>query len=100
MMDKALAEHAADVLKAVAHPLRLQIVELLRGGEMCVGDISKALGEKQSLTSQQLSLMRDRGVVVAKRRGSKVFYRLQNKNITKLLDCIYDHCRKPTGAIG
>ncbi len=53
-MNDKIAEHAAEVLKAIAHPVRLQIVELLQAKEMCVGDIVDALGGKQALTNQQL----------------------------------------------
>ncbi len=53
-MNEKIAEHAAEVLKATAHPVRLQIVELLQAKEMCVGDIVDALGGKQALTNQQL----------------------------------------------
>ena len=92
-MEKDLAEHAAEVLKAVAHPVRLQIVELLAAKEMCVGDIAKALGEKQSITSQQLNMMKDKGVLTCRRDGSKVYYQVKNTNIINLLDCIYNHCK-------
>ena len=66
-MDRELATHAAEVLKAVAHPLRLQIVEVLSEGEMSVGEIVEALGEKQAITSQQLNLMKDKGVLTSRR---------------------------------
>ena len=91
-MDKELATHAADVLKAVAHPLRLQIVEVLQDGERSVGEIMDALGEKQAITSQQLNLMKDRGVLASRREGAKVFYRIQNPNVIRVLNCVYDHC--------
>ena len=91
-MDKKVAEHAAEVLKAVAHPVRLQIVELLETREMCVGDIVAALGGKQAITSQQLNMMKDKGVLNCRRNGTKVYYRIENKNVIKLLNCIYDHC--------
>jgi len=91
-MDKELAMHAAEVLKAVAHPLRLQIVEVLQDGEHSVGEIVEALGEKQAVTSQQLNLMKDRGVLASRREGAKVFYRIQNPNVIRVLDCVYDHC--------
>jgi len=91
-MDKKIAEHAAEVLKAVAHPVRLQIVELLETKEMCVGDIVAALGGKQAITSQQLNMMKDKGVLNCRRNGTKVYYRIENKNVIKLLNCIYDHC--------
>jgi ArsR family transcriptional regulator len=91
-MDKELAEHAAEVLKAVAHPLRLQIVEALQGGEKSVGEIMDALREKQAVTSQQLNLMKDKGVLASRRDGTKVYYRILNPNVIRLLDCVYDHC--------
>ena len=92
-MDKELASHAADVLKAVAHPIRLQVVELLEKGEMCVGAISDALGEKQAITSQQLNIMKDKGILTSRREGTKVFYRLQNRDVTQVLHCVYNHCQ-------
>ena len=92
-MDKKVAEHVAEVLKAVAHPVRLQIVELLETREMCVGDIVAAVGGKQAITSQQLNMMKDKGVLNCRRDGVKVYYRIENKNVIKLLDCIYDHCK-------
>jgi ArsR family transcriptional regulator len=92
-MDKELAAHAAEVLKAVAHPLRLQIVELLEKDELCVGAIVEALGEKQSITSQQLTILRDRGILASRRDGTRVFYRLVNKNVSRVLDCVYNHCQ-------
>jgi len=88
-----VAEQVAEVLKAVAHPVRLQIVELLETKEMCVGDIVEALGGKQAVTSQQLNMMRDKGVLECRRDGAKVFYRIENKNVIKLLHCMYDHCK-------
>mgnify|MGYP001350342324 CR=1 FL=1 len=91
-MDKELGTHAAEVLKAVAHPLRLMIVEALQNGERSVGEIVEALGEKQAITSQQLNLMKDRGVLAARREGAKVFYRIQNPNVIRVLNCVYDHC--------
>ena len=92
-MDKKVAEHAAEVLKAVAHPVRLQIIELLETKEMCVGDIVMALGGKQAITSQQLNMMKDKGILNCRRDGAKVYYRIENKNVIKLLNCIYDHCK-------
>ena len=95
-MDKELASHAADVLRAVAHPIRLQVVELLEKGEMCVGQISEALGEKQAITSQQLNIMKDKGILTNRREGTKVFYLLQNKNVAQVLHCVYNHCQAKT----
>ena len=92
-MDKELASHAAEVLRAVAHPLRLQVIELLEKGELCVGEISAALGEKQAITSQQLTIMKDKGILTSRREGTKVFYRLENNNVAQVLNCVYNHCQ-------
>ena len=94
-MNTKIAEHVAEVLKAVAHPVRLQIIELLETKEMCVGDIVDAIGGKQAITSQQLNMMKDKGVLSCRRDGARVYYRIENKNVIKLLYCIYDHCNKP-----
>jgi ArsR family transcriptional regulator len=92
-MDKKVAARVAEVMKAVAHPVRLQIIALLETNEMCVGDIVKAVGGKQAITSQQLNMMRDKGVLGSRRDGAKVYYKIENKNIIKLLRCIGDHCQ-------
>mgnify|MGYP001568878508 FL=1 len=87
----------AEVLKAMAHPVRLQIIELLEQKEICVGDIVDALGGKQAITSQQLNMMKDKGVLGCRRDGTKVFYRIENKDVIKLLHCVYDHCKTRKG---
>jgi len=87
------AEHVAEVLKAIAHPVRLQIVALLEHGEMCVNDIVAALGAKHPITSQQLNMMKDRGILACRREGAKSYYRIQNTNVIKLLHCIHEHCQ-------
>jgi len=92
-MDKQVAEHVAEVMKAVAHPVRIQIVELLEKNEMCVSDIVKGAGGKQAITSQHLNMMRDKGVLSSRRDGAKVYYRIENKNVIKLLHCIRANCR-------
>lgn len=93
-MNNEVAEHVARVLKALAHPVRLQIVDALESGEKCVSDIVAAVGGKQSITSQQLNMMKDKGVLGCRRDGSKVFYRIENENVPRLLSCIHKNCDK------
>ncbi len=95
-MDSQIAEHAAEVLKAVAHPIRLQIIEVLEHQEHCVGEMMEALGLQQAVLSQQLRIMRDKGVLSTRREGTKVYYHVDNHNVIKLLHCMYDHCQAPT----
>ena len=80
-MNEKIAEHAAEILKAVAHPIWLQIVELLQAGEMCVGDIVEALGGKQAITSQQLNMMKAKGVLSCRRDGARVYYRRKKTGV-------------------
>ncbi len=91
-INEKAAEKVADVLKAIAHPVRLRIIELLEGSEKCVGDIVEGVGGKQSIISQQLNMMKDKGVLDCRRDGTKVYYRIANKNVIKVLHCVYDHC--------
>ena len=76
-------EKMAETLKAVAHPIRLQIVNILMNGERSVGELVRKLGTKQSLTSQQLSILKSRGVLKSRRNGNVVYYSIKNsgKNI-------------------
>ena len=93
-MNAETAQRVADVLKALAHPLRLRIIELLQDGRMCVGDIVEELGVKQSITSQHLNLMRNRQVLTCHRDGARIYYEIKNPNVIKLLRCVYDSCDK------
>ena len=72
-------EKMAETLKAVAHPIRLQIVNILMNGERSVGELVRKLGTKQSLTSQQLSILKSRGVLKSRRNGNVVYYSIKNK---------------------
>ena len=81
-------EKMSETLKAVAHPVRLQIVNILMNGERSVGDLVRTLGTKQSLTSQQLSILKSRGVLKSRRNGNVVFYSLENKGVRNIMSSI------------
>ena len=81
-------EKMAETLKAVAHPIRLQIVNILMNGERSVGELVKKLGTKQSLTSQQLSILKSRGVLRSRRNGNIVFYSVENSGIKNIMTSI------------
>ena len=85
-MEDMIARIKSDILKAIAHPTRLKIIELLRHGEKCVCEIIPALGLEQANVSQHLAVLRDRGIVEYRRQGASVFYRVRNKEIYKMLD--------------
>ncbi len=87
-------QNAANMLRSIGHPVRLKIIELLDGeGELHVTAIYEALGLQQALASQHLSLMRDRGILASRREGSHVYYRIADPRVTKVIECIHDHCR-------
>lgn len=85
MPDDRLRQLKADLLKALGQPTRLKILELLVDGERCVCEIFPAIQGEQSNTSKHLSFLRSQGIVVADRRGMRVFYRLADRKIAKLL---------------
>lgn len=88
MIDQARIERAAEVLKTVAHPIRLRIVEFLESGEKSVNELKDLLGVTQPLTSQHLSQMRMRGVLGSRREGTLVYYSIANPDVVKVIHCI------------
>lgn len=93
-MEYEIAQYVAEVLKAVAHPIRLQIIELLEHSELCVGSLVERLGVPQAVVSQQLGLMRNKQVLQCRREGTKAFYSIKNPNVINLLHCVYHHCER------
>ena len=86
MADNRLRQLKADLLKTLGQPTRLKILELLVDGERCVCEIFPAIGGEQSNVSKHLGFLRSQGIVVADRRGMRVFYRLADRRIAKLLE--------------
>lgn len=80
----------ARILKAIAHPTRLQIIYLIREKRPCVRAMEQALGLAQPNISQHLSLLRNIGIVEAEREGNQVCYRIKDPTVLKLLDVLSD----------
>ena len=74
--------------KALAHPVRLQILDMLRSGEACVCHMETALDKRQAYISQQLMVLRDAGLVDARKDGLQVFYQLTDDTTVELLDAV------------
>ncbi len=81
-------ERLADVFKALSHPVRLQIVQVLREEEACVCHLEARLGQRQAYISQQLMRLRDAGLVVDRREGMNVFYSLADNIVGSLIDAV------------
>lgn len=76
----------AGLFKALAHPTRLRILEILKDGELCVCKIYEALDLEQSNVSQHLKVLRDKDIVRTRRDGSMILYRITRPEIQDLLD--------------
>jgi len=77
---------ASRSLKAMAHPLRLKILCILGGAnEVSVQDLVKEVGTSQSNISQHLSMLRDKGILTARKDANKVYYRISDPKIVQLI---------------
>ena len=79
----------ADILKAISHPVRLSILEMLgEKGAMSVSDIQEGTGIEQSLLSHHLIKMTDKGELTCQRDGKNRFYELTDPHIIKIFECM------------
>lgn len=85
-MNNASAERHAHLFKALMHPVRLQILDLLRDGEQCVCHLEAQLGQRQAYVSQQLAILRRAGLVADRRDGPNSFYRITRPEVLTILD--------------
>ncbi|MFO7813646.1 MAG: metalloregulator ArsR/SmtB family transcription factor [Pelovirga sp.] len=76
------------VIKALAHPTRLFIVEELEKGERCVCDLTAMIGADVSTVSKHLTVLREAGIVVDDKRRNQVFYRLKVHCILNFFGCV------------
>ena len=79
-------EAQVKIYKALAHPTRLAILDLLRDGEHCVCHLEAYLGLRQAYISQQLMILREAGLVQDRRDGWNIFYRVVRSEVYALLD--------------
>ena len=78
----------ADVLRSLAHPTRLRIVEQLSGGEKCVQDLQRVTGTDMSTVSRHLSVLKNREIIDSRRDKTFIYYRLKNKFVLDLFPCV------------
>jgi Predicted transcriptional regulators len=76
----------AEFFRALGHPARVRALELLKGGEMTVGDLQAELNLDSSGASQHLSAMRRQGILEARKEGTSVFYRVRDPRIFQMLE--------------
>jgi DNA-binding transcriptional ArsR family regulator len=85
---RARFEERARVLKAMAHPTRLYMVEVLAEGERCVHELTEMIGADMSTVSKHLSVLRSVGIVSDEKRGSEVYYTLRMGCVLGFFDCV------------
>jgi len=90
MKKLATHEQQAQFIKAVAHPTRLRILEILARGECCVCHVTAVLDQRQPYVSQHLMLLREHGLVLDRRDGLMVYYRLADRRIAQIISLMRD----------
>jgi DNA-binding transcriptional ArsR family regulator len=85
---------AAEVLKAMAHPVRLGVIETLADGERTVTQLYEELGCSQSMMSQQLKILCQQKLVVIRKEGTQKYCSLSNRDFLKVFDCMHKHLRQ------
>ncbi len=85
-MRQTLQGFKAELFKALAHPVRIRILELLRSGERNVSQLQGSLETESSSVSQQLALLRAKNIVQTRKEGTSVYYSVRDPRIFVLLD--------------
>jgi len=82
-------ERAANMIKAISHPMRLAILGYLGGGkQLNVTEIHNLLKIEQSTASHHLGILKDKGILASERMGKSTLYYLKHQNLSKLVRCI------------
>ncbi|MHB9109509.1 MAG: ArsR/SmtB family transcription factor [Armatimonadota bacterium] len=87
-MDHDLYRRKAQIIKALAHPSRLAMIDALAEGERCVCHLQRLVGSDLSTVSKHLALMKSAGIVTDRKEGTQVFYRLRVPCILRFFECI------------
>jgi len=82
-----LFQKQAEIAKAIAHPLRVAIVDFLKDDEQCVCDIAEYVGSERSNVSRHLSVMTGVGLLKSRKEGLKVFYKLKTPCLLDFFSC-------------
>ena len=87
MQDRIYTYHA-EMCKVFLHPKRLELINILREKEMSVGELSQKLGLPLGNLSQHLAMMRERRMLVSRKEGNVVFYRIANPRLLEVFDLL------------
>ncbi len=81
-------EALAEVIKAMAHPTRLFVVEELSQGERCVCDLTDMVGADVSTVSKHLAVLKGAGIIASEKRGARIYYRLRMPCVLNFFGCV------------
>ncbi|HNW76427.1 MAG TPA: metalloregulator ArsR/SmtB family transcription factor [Bacteroidales bacterium] len=85
-------EIAASMLRAMAHPMRIAVVDLLTVNKrLTVTEIYERLGIEQASASHHLNILKNKGLLESKREGKMIFYSLKHNRLTEIIECL-DRC--------
>ena len=87
--DKKL-ENNATLLKSLADPTRLKMIYLLKNGELCVCEILEAMDKSQSTISHHLNMMKKENILLTRKEGKWIYYRLADENIIEILENLFN----------
>lgn len=93
-MEELAYKIKADFLRVLAHPVRLQIIEFLKGGQQNVGSIVRHLGFPQSSLSRHLMELKEGGILRSKQQGTVIYYDIEDQDIFLVLRPIAEMLRK------
>jgi len=94
------AQERAAIMRALAHPVRVLLVDALASGERCVCELNRVADVDQSRVSRHLSALRRAGIVSCRRDGMRVFYRLETPCILRAFSCAAQVVRSGRGRGG
>nr|MBN2277299.1 winged helix-turn-helix transcriptional regulator [candidate division Zixibacteria bacterium] len=85
---RALFEARANIIKAMAHPTRLFMVDILSGGKKCVRELTELVGHDMSTVSKHLAILKNAGIVRDERQGQQIYYHLKIPCVLNFFKCV------------
>ena len=103
-MEDQIYGYHAEMCKVFSHPKRLELINTLRDQEMSAGDLSRRLGLSKANLSQHLGMLRERHILVARKEGNVVYYRIANARLLQAFDMLremlFEQIRQDAALIG
>ena len=87
-MEDQIYIYHAEMCKVFSHPKRLELISILREGEMSAGELGERLGLAPANLSQHLTMMRERHILVSRKEGNVVYYRIANPRLLEAFDLL------------